>query len=270
MKKILIPAIIFIFSSVFFTNCKKDKGDPPILPPYESMLINFDNFSAAPKSLELMPGQKGTVNSSWQFAATVAGVWKLILSTTLAVPVTAFGIAVNKTPVNIGTKTWQWSYDVAYLNNTYKAKLTGQIGASDVQWKMYVSKEGTDAFSEFVWFEGTSKIDGSSGKWILYQDPQLPVTFLQIDWVKTSTEIGNIKYTYQKSDPFNGSFIEYGLTTGALNAFYNIHYYTGVKFSDVNVEWNTTAHNGRVKSIDYLGDNSWYCWDINRVNVQCQ
>ena len=82
----------------FVSGCKKDKGDPPVLPPAESMTIDFTNFSSAKKSLEVLPGTKGTENSNWEFAATVAGVWKLIINTTLAVPVTAYKIALNQTP----------------------------------------------------------------------------------------------------------------------------------------------------------------------------
>jgi len=60
------------------------------------MAIDFSNFVSASKSGELIPGQKGTQNSNWQFAATVAGVWRLIINTTLAVPVAAFNAAINQ------------------------------------------------------------------------------------------------------------------------------------------------------------------------------
>ena len=267
MKKIFIPVLIFVFSLSLITACKKDKGDPPLLPPAESMKIDFSNFSSARKSLEILPDQKGTSSSNWEYAATVAGIWKLILNTTLALPVTAFVVAANQTPVFISGKTWQWSYTVSYLNATYKARLTGLIGASDVQWKMYVSKEG--GFSEFLWIEGTSKIDGSAGSWTLYEDPATGVAFLQIDWAKTTNIVGNIKYTFLKPGSFKDSYIQYGLTSNTLNAFYTIHYYNGTRFSDVNVEWNTTTKNGHVKSTDYMPDGNWYCWDSNRVNIVC-
>jgi hypothetical protein len=135
---------------------------------------------------------------------------------------------------------------------------------------MYITREGTGGFSEFVWFEGTSKPDGTGGQWILYQSAAAPDAVLQIDWTKTGTAIGTVKYTYIKNDAFKNSYIEYGLTSNSLNAYYTIHYYNGVKFSDVNVEWNTTTHNGHVKSQDYLGDANWYCWDANKINVLCQ
>jgi hypothetical protein len=270
MKKIYSILLILVLSAGFFSGCKKDKGDPPVLPPAESMAIDFSNFASAKKSLEILPVEKGTANSNWEYAATVAGIWKLIINTTLAVPVLTFKTAIDKTPTYVTTKTWQWSYSVSFLNNTYKARLTGLIRSTDVQWKMYVAKDGTDSFAEFLWFEGTSKIDGTGGQWILYQSPQVTESLLQIDWTKTATGVGYVKYTYVKNDSFKNSFIEYGLNTNALNAYYTIHYYNGVKFSDVNVEWNTTTHNGHVKSVDYLGDSNWYCWDANKINTVCQ
>jgi hypothetical protein len=270
MKKIFSALFIIILSTSYFTGCKKDKGEPPTLPPQESMVIDFSNFASTTKSGELIPAQKGTETSNWQYAATVAGVWRLIINTTLAVPVAAFTAAVNQTPVFVSTKLWQWSYTVTYANNTYKARLTGQIGSSDVQWKMYITGQGANAFAEVLWFEGTSKLDGTQGQWILNQDALSPVAFLQIDWTKTASSVGYVKYTYIKSDTFLNSFIEYGLTSNVLNAYYTIHYFNGVKFSDVNIEWNTTTHNGHVKSVDYLGDSNWYCWDANKVNTVCQ
>lgn len=270
MKKFLSAIFVCVILLSLSVSCKKDKGDPPVLPPAESMSIDFSNFSSVKKSAEMLPSQKGTENSNWDFAATTATFWKLIITSTLAVPVTVFKAATNQTPVYLASKTWQWSYSVTILNTTYNARLTGQITSGNDQWKMYISSTGAGAFPEFLWFEGTSAFDGTSGQWTLNQDPTITTSFLQIDWAKTSSVVGNIKYTYLKNDAFRTSFIEYGVTTNPLNAFYNIHYFNGVKFSDVNVEWNTTTHNGHVKSVDYLGDSNWYCWDSNKINTVCQ
>lgn len=270
MKKIYSLILIISILAGFTSGCKKDKGDPPVLPPVESMSIDFTNFAATAKSLDVTAAEKGTNQSNWQYAAVVAGTWRLIINTTLAVPVAAFNFVVNKTPAYLSTKTWQWSYDFTYLGGSYKARLTGQIRTSDVQWKMYISKTGTDSFTEFLWFEGTSKLDGTGGQWILYESVLAPNSILQIDWTKTGNAVGYVKYTYVKNDAFKNSFIEYGLTTNALNAYYTIHYYAITKFVDVNVEWNTTTKNGHVKSSEYLDGVSWYCWDANKLNVTCQ
>jgi hypothetical protein len=270
MKKFFSITLIIVLAVNLFHSCKEDKGNPPTLPPLETMTIDFSNFTTQKKSGDSETFVKGTNTSNWEFAAIVAGVWKLIIGTTLAVPVQSFKIAIDQTPVLLETKTWQWSFTATVATVTYKARLTGQIRTSDVLWKMYVSKEGTGAFAEFVWFEGTSNLDGTGGQWILNESSSSPEPFLQIDWTKTGASVGTVKYSFVKDlDSFKTSYIEYGLTSNPLNAYYTIHYYNGVKFSDVNVEWNTTTKNGRVKCLDYLGDTDWHCWDSNKLNVTC-
>jgi hypothetical protein len=265
MKKLLSLGLVLILSAGFFTGCKKEKENPPALPSQASMTIDFSNFDSKKKSADL----KGTETSNWEFARNVAIIWKSIITTTLAVPVASFINAAGQTPVFLSDKTWQWSYNYTVLNVIYKARLTGQVGATNVSWKMYITQEGTGGFPEFTWFEGTSSSDDTSGQWIFNYNPADPVAYLQIDWTKTGSSIGSIKYTYIKNDSFKNSYIVYGLTSAALNAYYTINYYNGSKFSDVNVEWNTTTRNGHVKSVDYMGDNNWYCWDSNKINVIC-
>ena len=280
MKKYISIALIVFFALYLGSGCKKDKGNPPVLPPVESMLIDFSNFESGKKSDPAINSTKGIENSSWEFSAFVAGFWNVILGLNLAVPVATFDRATDNTPAYLDNKTWQWSYDVpvtiSQVSVTYKARLTGQITATEVIWKMYISKTGTGAFAEFVWYEGTSKLDGTSGKWIINHSSQYPEAFLNIDWTKSSSEIATIKYTYVRTlnnnrvaDTFKNSYIEYGLTSASLDAYYNIHYYNGIDFSDVNIEWNTTTNNGRVKSLGHFGNQDWYCWDANRINTLC-
>jgi hypothetical protein len=265
MKKLLSFGMFLILFSGVFIACKKDKGDPPVLPPKESMTIDFSNFEIAVKSA----GTKGTENSNYEFAANVASIWKLIINTTLIVPVASFKLAIDQTPSYLSQNNWQWSYNVTSGGATYKARLTGAIAGTTVTWKMYITKEGTGGFPEFVWFEGTSKVDGTGGQWILNKSAASPTPLLQIDWTKSGTSLGTIKYKYVQNDAFLNSSIEYGLTTNALNAYYTINYWNGAKSSSVNVEWNTSSHNGRVKCLDYLGTTDWYCWDANKINTIC-
>lgn len=274
MKNILTLSLVLLFA--FFTGgCKKDKGDPPVLPPIGSMAIDFTNFESGKKSADvLLP--KGVENSNWEFSALVAGYFSSVIGVTLIVPVTAFKLAANQTPTYIDTKTWQWSYSATVLTVTYKARLTGQIRPTDVLWKMFISREGTGAYPEFVWFEGTSKLDGSGGQWTLNHSHTYQEALLQIDWTKSGSSIGSVKYTYVRAlndsriaDPFKNSYIEYGKTTGALDAYYNIYYYNGADFSNMNVKWSTSGHNGSVTCLDFFGDSNPHCWDGNYVNVSC-
>lgn len=272
MKKLLMITLVLVFAGALNQSCKKNPGEPPVVPPSGTMAVDFSNFESGKKGEVSISVPKGTQNSNWEFAAGVALIWKSIIYTTLAIPVTSFQLAASQDPVYIENQTWEWKYTATVLGKTYNARLTGQIAASNVVWKMFITLEGTGGFTDFIWFEGTSEFDGSAGQWILYQSPTSPASILQIDWTKSGEDIGMVKCTYTKTgDQFKDSYIEYGLTSNALNAYYTIHYYnvSYQQFFDLNVEWSTTLHNGRVKCPGYFGNSNWYCWDGNFLNVTC-
>jgi hypothetical protein len=280
MKKLSSLLLVITLITGLFLGCDKETN-PPALPPVGTMKIDFSNFVSPAKSA-LTGGEIKDITiadkSNWALASTVAGVWNIILAVNLVIPVASFGQAVNSTPVYLDNKKWEWSYNFNVIGATYKSRLTGQIRSSDIKWEMYIRKEGIGAFDELLWYEGTSSLDGKSGQWILNYNQQFPEPFLQIDWEITGTDIGKIKYTYirdkkdnRSADPFKSSFIEYGLTTNTLNAFYNIHQNNGVPnvFNDVFIEWSTTIHNGHIKASYYYQDNLWHCWNEIGDNVNC-
>lgn len=277
MKKIINLLLILALVSGLLSGCKKDKGDPPVLPPAESLEIDFSNFETGKKSADIVL-PKGIENANWEFAAGVAAIFRGVIFTTLAVPVLSFRAAANQDPVYLDDKMWQWSYEAPVFTDTYKARLTGQIRTSDVEWKMYITKEGgAGAFSEFLWFQGTSNLDGKGGQWTLNHSPQFKEPVLQINWTKTGANIATIKYTYirtlnnsRQPDPFKTSFIEYGTQSGTYNSYYTIYYYNGADFSDLEVEWSSTGRNGRVMCEQFFSDDLWHCWDGNYVNITCQ
>jgi hypothetical protein len=281
MKNLFLSLLSLALLTVLFSGCEKKKDSPPALPPAATMSIDFSNFVSSAKSGTSVYEVKG-VNvvdkSNWTLAATVAGTWNVILAVNLAVPVASFGVAVNKTPVYLDNKTWEWTYDFNSIGATYKARLTGQIRTTDIKWEMYISRDGIGAFSEILWYQGTSNLDGKSGQWILNHSQAFPEPMLQIDWTASGTAVSNIKYTYIRDkkddrsvDPFKNSFIEYGLTTTTLNAFYNVHQNTGAVnvFNDVSIEWSTTIHNGHIKANYYFQDTNWHCWNEIGSNVIC-
>ena len=275
MRKILsLIAVVTLLT--IFSGCEK-KGNPPALPPVETMKIDFSNFTTVAKSAEIIATDaavKGVGNGNYQYASTVARFWNSILTVNLAIPVAAFAESFNHSAVYLDKKSWQWSYNVTVAGATYKARLTGLIRDNDVKWEMYISKEGIGAFAEVLWFDGTSTLDGKSGQWNLYNKTDALVTepLLQIDWTRTNDTVGSVKYTYIKNDSANGSYIEYGLTSSPLNAFYNIHLYESTylrTFVDVFIEWSTTTHNGHVKAFYQYTDNDWHCWNANGNDVVC-
>jgi hypothetical protein len=280
MKKLTSISLIITLLAGLFWGCEK-KVYPPTLPPAGTMSIDFSNFVSTKKSAITETDVNGNAvadRTNWALASTITGFWNIILTVNLVIPVASFDMTVNKPSVSLDKNTWQWSSSFNVVGATYKSRLTGQVRSNDVKWQMYISREGVGAFDELLWYEGTSNLDGKSGQWILNHSQQFPEPMLQIDWVVAGSVIGNIKYTYirdlkddRSADPFKNSFIEYGLTTNTLNAFYNIHQNTGVAnvFNDVFIEWSTTNHNGTIESNNYFHDDLWHCWDATGNNITC-
>jgi hypothetical protein len=282
MKKSLSLILIFILVSCFFSGCEKDKGVAPTIPPIGTMTIDFSNFTSGNKLSIISTDLKnvsGGLLSNWQFAATVAGFWNWLLTVNLAVPVASFHKAIETSPTNIGSNKWEWKFDVNVVGAVYKARLTGELRDKDVKWEMYITKDGVGGFPEFLWFNGTSMLDMKSGQWILNHSQLYQEPLLQIDWTRKDTTIGTIRYTYirdlndnRATDKSKGSYIEYGLTNNDLNAYYNIHIYESTvlnSFTDVNIEWSTTNHNGHVKAYYFYQDNIWHCWNSSGNDVIC-
>lgn len=270
MKKLTVFLLLFI---ILFS-CKKDEpsGVAPVLPPAETMVIDFSKFGIAEKSAYI-PG------TNWLYAAKTVGVWNLIIGTTFAVPVTAFRVAVNHEPENIDNSTWQWQYTVDGFTSQYMARLVGKLEVAQVKWKMYIAKEGIDSYDEFLWFEGTSNIDGKSGQWILYHSAAFPEKTVQIDWKKEDVEVGEIKYTYVRElnnqgemEPFKGSTLTYGLQEQHFGVYVNVHAYDNQvqSFADTFIEWNRTNFTGHVKAEQYFNDTNWHCWNSQGYDTDCE
>ena len=270
MKKYFTLLLLTVFLASILTGCKKKHGDPPVLPPQESMIIDFTNFESGKKSADFIT-EKGVNDYNWGFSALVAGYWRAVIFTTLAVPVASFDLALDKDPVWIDKNTWQWSYDVTVLSVKFKARLVGQLRSTDVLWKMYITREGTGGFAEFLWFEGTSNIDRKGGSWTLNYSSAYQTPVLTITWTGDGTKVTYVKYTYVKNDSFKNSYIEYktSATSANFDSSYKIYYYNGSEFTSMDVEWNSVNHSGRVKCQSFYSDTNWHCWDQYYVDITC-
>ena len=274
MKKIIY--FLFAFAILFpvFTGCDEDDTEKaPVLPPYESMVIDFSSFSGDAKSISDI---KTTTN--FFLAATTVYFWNATLVSVLSVPVAAFYSSFNHTPVYLGNKKWQWTYAVNGFAGEYTARLTGEVQSDDIKWEMYISKTGIGAFAEFKWFEGTSSADRNTGQWTLYHSYQYQEEVLVIDWLRISGELSQITYTYVRelnndrvTDDFNGSFLTYGLQEGNYNAYYHTHAYVNSisEFADTYIEWNTTEYYGHIKASYIYQDDIWHCWDNLGNDIDC-
>ena len=274
--KLLLSAILLLLA---IAGCKDDENQDqaPVLPPYESMVIDFGELANETKSASIVNSEVTHVN--WTYSAVSVGLWNVIIGTTFAVPVAAFKNAINHTPQRIDDSSWQWTYTVDGFTSQYTARLVGILQSGQVKWEMYVTKTGINAFDEFMWFEGTSQLDGMSGQWILYHSPTFPEEVVQIDWEKSGEEIGQVKYTYVRElndnrEPanFKNSYLIYGLQDETFDAFVTIHAFNeqSASFADSQIEWSRSDYSGRVMAEHFFSDSEWHCWDSSGADTICE
>lgn len=263
-RAILTLLVLLILTN---TGCKKDDDDKtaPVVPPQSAFVMDFGNFSDAGDTLK-SAGSADTY-TNWGFSYLNVAVWNTIITVGLAVPVASYVEAFNHEAIyHPNENNWTWSYNFNYGFAVYEAELTGAIEGAQVNWAMRITKAG--AYSDFLWYHGSSALDLSGGYWILAESPQNPVDLLRIDWNQFPDGTADIRYTNIKTgDPENGSNIWYGTALTALDRFYNI--YINSTGNNTSIEWSSTLSNGRVKDQLHFGDQQWHCWDENLMDAVC-
>ena len=270
MKHFLIVSIF----ALIIISCKDEVeqfNEAPQIPPVETIVIDFGKMADMSKSASF-------TKTNWVYSATTVGTWSVIIGTTFAVPVAAFHKAIETEHTVVDNVTWQWEYEVTGFTSKYFARLVGQLQTDEIKWEMYISKDGINPFDEFMWFEGTSKIDGKSGHWTLYHSAAFPEKTVEIDWKRENEVVGEIQYTYvrekndmRETDSFKGSTLTYGLQDNEFDIYVNVHAWDtkSAQFNDTFIEWDRESYNGRVKAESFYGDSDWHCWKSSGDDIDC-
>ncbi len=255
---------------MMITSCQKDdeEGDQPELPPVESLLMDFSNFDDSSDTLTSRKAVETYRN--WGHAFGTVAFWNIIATWTIGLPVMAYAEAFNQDPVYLGENSWQWAYEVTVGQVDYSAKLISKrISNGEFTMEMLVTKSGADGYEDFKWFEGTVRYDRTSASWILYENPDNPNELISVDWEKDwEADTSVITYTYIRPEAVEyEDFIEYGITN---NSPYDAYYIVSVSTNTVEIEWNRTTREGRIKNPMNFGDSDWHCWDENLMDIVCQ
>ncbi|PID93828.1 MAG: hypothetical protein CSA95_05965 [Bacteroidetes bacterium] len=264
MKSIkLLGIFLLITASLLNTSCSKKEADnhpnAPQLPPKASFIMDY-SFSKADTA-----HAKGYAH--FGYSAINVLFWNVVLTGNLAIPVAAFSESFNHEPEYIGNLEWVWSYDVTVINQVYHANLHGTLVGTDVEWKMYLSKEG--AYTDFLWYEGVMDSTYQEAEWLIYQSPEEPALFLTVNYLN-DLENGeqSIRYTKAEEIITEESYIEHGNRVDVdMDRYYTIYLQDGDKLTEI--EWNYAAGNGHVRDEVHFGDQEWHCWDEQRRDIEC-
>jgi len=264
LKVLLI--LFFVISCEETTNNENgNKQQAPDLPPVSSFVMDFSDFVNSKKSIEVIDTNK---QNNFGTAAFQAGIWNVLITVGMAVPVLSFIESFNHESELVEIGWWKWSYNVKINNINYTAELNG-IVADSVTWEMYISEE--NGYQDFKWYWGRGDILGTGGYWILKENPDSKVDLLKIDWDRNPNDsIGNIRYmNIKEGDKENGGYIHYGTTLDEpFNAYYHIYNKSANNLTEI--EWNTEIKNGRIKNKSAFRDEEWHCWNTEQYNVECE
>lgn len=278
-RRWLSTLILAVFAAYMLTltGCGSDEvaatqADPPDLLPTTTFVMDLDDFTGGGALAYVPQGGAQTLlagtTQNWSYAGLNVLVWNTILTVGLAVPVASFVAAVGQTPVKHTNNDWVWSYNFHVNQVLHLAELHGRVEGDEVVWGMYISKQ--DAYEDFLWYSGVSKMDGTEGSWTIYKDPDDPSPLIRIDWHRNPDEgTWDIRYTnIIPEDAENGGYIFHGVANDlTYDAFYDI-YNKGLD-NHTNIEWHRTTKAGRVLDENHFGDTDWHCWDGQLNDTQC-
>lgn len=280
-KSRLVFLTAFIVFACFITvsSCNKDKDDPgqkPELPPMESFLMDFSDFSDPDDTLQ--PGKKsigsllnGYTYRNWGHSFLTVAFWNTIVTVTLALPASCYLETIDSEPVYMGEGIWQWTATNIGMNASYDVKiLAKKISNENYLAQMFVSSSGEPAFTDFKWIEGALRYDHTHAVWTVFESPYYPESrILDIEWDKNwETGTGNMRYTYIKTNAdLKGSLIEYQLTSDPV---YNSRYIVNLVGDSARIEWNSSTKNGHVKDYRFYGDTNWHCWNNYLQDISCE
>ncbi|MEL6536340.1 MAG: hypothetical protein AAFQ98_13070 [Bacteroidota bacterium] len=260
------PKALLIVSMMTFivASCTPTTEEPAQVDIPPSSTFEMENFNAWPSDNGNRGGRQET-KIAYGLSALTVGIWQAFTGLTMVLPVTAFKAAISQTPTyNEDRGAWHWSYTVGDTASATQliCDLYGTLSNEQINWEMNLTK--TDAFSEFVWYTGVSRLDETSGSWTVYRDPEgTPRSFLQIDWDRDTTAgTGTIRYTdIDDTDGGDGNYIEAGRVDGAT---YD-SYFTISGNDLLEIEWNKTTKEGRVRR----NNGDWSCWDTDLEDIDC-
>ena len=272
-KSLSFVLIVSMTLFLMLSNCTKDstspKEEPPPSPPEASLVMDLKALPDTSSLAPLLEGKNTLTYANWGWSALNVAFWNAAITLTMIVPVAAFGATINVEPELQSDGRWLWTKNFTVAGVVHTAKLYGKTVTDGVEWEMYISKDG--AYTDFKWYTGFSNLPVNEGTWTLYRDPNNPVEFLSIEWhYNRQQDTGDIQYTnIVPNDPENGGYIYYEKTNNSpFNAGYDI-YNKGMD-NLTEMEWDRTAHDGRVRDPLHFGDTDWHCWDMNLMDTVCQ
>jgi len=255
MKSSIKTFFIVAIVATTFLNCNQTENQStpssqaPVMPRLESMTI--PSFESSSTSGSLKKSSTENVSSlNHGLASAYVGFWTLYTGVALAVPVFAYSELLHQMPTPT-VEGWQWKKSAG----NFSATLTAIAVNNQVQWSMKLSN---DTIKDFVWFTGTSSVDGKIGSWKFLDKDQTPhysFTYAFTTDSAAAKVLGDVRTeVVAKSDTAYGNYLAWTLGD-KLNSF--IAYGEKEKES-VTIQVSGAKGAGKASLARAINN---YCWD---------
>ena len=247
-----------------------DPADPPPLPPLASMAVDFSLFSGGGAGLAGAANASsvgGVAGAHFSQAALRVFVAEIVAVVVLAVPVATFGAALQAQPTfNAGA--WHWQTSANTPRGTWAAHLSGTVQGSDALWEMRITSPPSvsPALEDFLWFSGTSRRDGSSGDWRIFDGGAASGTeVLRLDWTNVSPQDHTLTINVTGAGgPDQGDYVTYDVEGSTRTVIFH----DASEGNTVEIGWNATTGEGFIIAPGYNGGVK-SCWDSAQNDVAC-
>ncbi len=254
----------FIIVSLILTNCKdEDDETAPELPSESTIVIDFSDFVSKSKIFS------DKADANWEFASSNLEYWDSIISDRYSLPVQAYSEAQNiDKPEYITYKVWYWQNDFIISEDTIKGQIYESMIEDDSLYIEVFMSKTTDTI-DFRWFSGGGDLGLTKGNWTFRDSVENKNDCLLVEWSNIADTL-EVKYTnILTGDDKNGDNIYSKNVNGisGFDSYLQICYKTAA--DTIEIEWNTTSKEGRVKNLLQFGDELWHCWDGNLNDIVC-
>ncbi len=251
----LVSISMALIVLVFFISCDSEPVEERMdLPPMESMVMEFSDFS------EQAGIKKGAETTNENFLHSYVSVvyWNLASTIAMAIPVVAYGHALQQEPEYLGDNTWEWSFDFELNGVSYTATLTGsRINNEEFSMEMVIALAALPGVG-MKWFDGVARYDHTHVTWNLFKEGTIEV--LETEWHKDyETNAADLRYTYvEPEQDETGSYIMFKYMPEEV---YDASYTISLTSGTTEIQWNTITKEGRVLDQVKFGKAEWHCWD---------
>jgi hypothetical protein len=244
----------------------------PTLPDMSTMTMDLSAFGLSGDGLLQSGSDTGVVGAAltkrnWIEAAVRALHLQLLFYDAFRDPVAAFD------------GSWLWTFIFVEDDLEYSIFLYGLVEDDHVNWRMEVSSnDPAFMLDHFVWFDGQSQRDESSGYWQFYKPMITPPASARLYMAASTTGVQSVRMDWANAGPGDHSLVvtvneEDSPDEGDVLAFAKSDNSSAINYHDEDLQQDHSIiwypdGSGSITVPDYNNAEK-ACWDTNQENAPC-